>query len=161
MLLIIFIPKIIFADARDDKIKQLETSIDQYTQQIRAKENEAQSLANQISIFELQIKQTQAEIDVTNLTIAQLSSAIKQKENSITLKEKEIEKQNEILAQYLRQTARSDNGSLLEFLLKNQRFSDFFSDLNHLSNVQSQIQDTLVTIKGLKEKLTQEKDDLE
>lgn len=156
-----FIPKAVFADARDDKIKQLETLIDQYTQQIQEKESEAQSLANQISIFELQIKQIQAEIDATNLTISQLTSAIKQKENSIALKEKEIKNQEKILAQYLRQAARNDSGSLLEFLLKNDKFSDFFSDLNYLNNVQSQIQDTLATIKGLKDKLIQEKDDLE
>ena len=156
-----FIPKAVFADARDDKIKQLETLIDQYTQQIQEKESEAQSLANQIAIFELQIKQIQAEIDATNLTISQLTSAIKQKENSIALKEKEIKNQEEILAQYLRQAARNDSGSLLEFLLKNDKFSDFFSDLNYLNNVQSQIQDTLATIKGLKDKLIQEKDDLE
>lgn len=158
---IIFIPETILADTRDDKIKQLEASIDQYTQQIQEKEAQVQSLANQISIFELQIKQTQAEIDATKLTIAQLSSAIKQKENSIALKEKEIEKQNAILAQYLRQAARSDNGSLLEFLLKNDKFSDFFGDLNSLSNIQSQIQDTLATIKGLKDKLILEKENLE
>jgi len=161
LLFIAFITKAVFADVRDDKIKQLETLIDQYTQQIQEKENEAQSLTNQISIFELQIKQMQAEIDATNLTISQLTSAIKQKENSIALKEKEIDKQNEILAQYLRQTARNDSGSLLEFLLKNDKFSDFFSDLNYLSNVQNQIQDTLATIKGLKDKLVQEKGDLE
>ena len=158
---IIFIPEITFADTRDDKIKQLEASIDQYTQQIQEKGQQAQSLANQISIFELQIKQAQAEIDATNLTIARLSSAIKQKETSIALKEKEIEKQNAILAQYLRQAARSDNGSLLEFLLKNDKFSDFFGDLNSLSNIQSQIQDTLATIKGLKDKLISEKENLE
>ena len=156
-----FIPKAVFADARDDKIKQLEASIDQYSQQIQEKETQAQSLANQISIFELQIKQIQAEIDATNLTIAQLSSAIKQKENSIALKEKEIKKQNAILAQYLRQAARSDNGSLLEFLLKNDKFSDFFGDLNSLSNIQSQIQDALATIRGLKDKLILEKENLE
>lgn len=161
LLLIAFIPKAVFADARDDKIKQLETLIDQYTQQIQEKEAQAQSLANQISIFELQIKQMQAEIDATNLTISRLNSEIKQKENSIAQKEKEIEKQNEILAQYLRQTARNDSGSLLEFLLKNDKFSDFFSDLNYLSNIQSQIQDTLATIKGLKDKLILEKENLE
>ena len=156
-----FMPQAVFADARSDKIRQLEASIDQYNQQIQEKSKEAQSLANQISIFELQIKQAQAEIDATNLTIAQLSSAIKQKENSIALKEKEIARQNEILAKYLRQAARSDSGSLLEFLLKNNKFSDFFSDLNYISNVQSQIQETLAAIKTLKEKLIQEKEDLE
>jgi len=160
-LLFIFNTKAVFADARDDKIRELEGQIDQYSQQIQAKEREAQSFANQIVIFDLQIKQTQAEIDATNLTISRLNSEIKQKENNIAAKEKEIREQNDVLAQYLRQIARNDSRSLLEFLLKNQRFSDFFSDLNHLSNVQSQIQDTLVTIKGLKEKLTQEKDDLE
>jgi len=151
----------VLADARSDKIQQLEASIDQYTQQIQQKESEAQSLANQISIFELQIKQTQAEIDATNLTISELSSAIKEKESSIALKEKEITRQNEILAQYLREAARNDSGSFLEFLLKNDKFSDFFSDLNYSSNIQSSIQDTLATIKNLKEKLIQEKTDLE
>ena len=154
-------PKPVFADSQDDKIKQLEASIDQYTQQIQAKETEAQSLTNQISIFELQIKQIQAEIDATNLTISQLASAIKQKEKSIASEEKEIGRQNLILAEYLKQVARSDSGSFLEFLLKNKKFSDFFSDLNSLNNVQSQIQDTLATIKGLKEKLIKEKEDLE
>jgi len=154
-------PKLVFADSRDDKIKQLEASIDQYTQQIREKESEVQSLANQISIFELQIRQLQAEIDATNLTISQLSWAIKQKEKNIALEEKEIERQNGILAQYLREAARSDTGSFLEFLLKNNKFSDFFSDLNYSSNIQNQIQDTLATIKKLKDKLIQEKNDLE
>ncbi len=161
LLLLVFIPEAVFADARDDKIKQLETLIDEYTQQIQKKENEAQSLANQIAIFELQIKQIQAEIDATNLTIKQLASAISQKEADIVQKEKDINSQNALLARYLRQVARSDSGSLLEFLLKNDKFSDFFNDLNSLNDVQRQIQSTLVTIKGLKDKLTAEKDDLE
>ncbi|MDO8443480.1 MAG: hypothetical protein Q7S78_00610 [Candidatus Azambacteria bacterium] len=151
----------VFADARSDKIQQLEASIDQYAQQIQQKESEAQSLANQISIFELQIKQSQAEIDATNLTISGLSAAIKEKERSIALEEKEIARQNGILSQYLREAARNDSGSFLEFLLKNNKFSDFFSDLNYSSNIQSSIQDTLATIKNLKEKLIKEKTDLE
>ena len=150
-----------FADARNDKIKQLEASIDQYAQQIQQKESEAKSLANQISIFELQIKQSQAEIDATNLTISGLSAAIKEKERSIALEEKEIARQNGILSEYLRQAARNDSGSFLEFLLKNNKFSDFFSDLNYSSNIQSRIQETLGTIKKLKDKLIQEKTDLE
>ena len=151
----------VFADARSDKIQQLEASIDQYAQQIQKKESEARSLANQISIFELQIKQAQAEIDATNLTISGLSAAIKEKERSIALEEKEITKQNGILSQYLREAARNDSGSFLEFLLKNNKFSDFFSDLNYSSNIQSSIQETLGTIKKLKGKLILEKTDLE
>ncbi len=161
LFLIAFTSEAVFADLRDDKIKQLETLIDQYTQQIQEKGNEAQSLNNQISIFELQIKQIQAEIDATNLTIKQLASAINQKEADIAQKEKDINAQNALLAQYLRQVARSDSGSFLEFLLKNDKFSDFFNDLNSLNDVQRQIQGTLATIKGLKDKLIGEKDDLE
>ncbi len=167
MFLLCFLPfmalnaNAVFADARSDKIKQLEASIDQYAQQIQQKESEAQSLANQISIFELQIKQSQAEIDATNLTISGLSAAIKEKERSITLEEKEIIRQNGILSQYLREAARNDSGSFLEFLLKNNKFSDFFSDLNYSSNIQSRIQETLGTIKKLKNKLIQEKTNLE
>ncbi len=151
----------VFADERDDKIKQLEASIDGYNQEIQKRQSEAQSLSNQILIFELQIKQAQAEIDATNLVIKRLNSAISQKESSIAQKEREIKQQNILLAQYLRQIARSDGGSLLGFLLKNEKFSDFFNDINSLNNVQSQIHSTLEKIKELKEKLIKEKDDLE
>lgn len=158
----IIIPqKGVFADERDDKIKQLEASIDQYNQEIQKKQSEAQSLSTQISIFELQIKQAQAEIDATKLVIKRLNSAISQKESSIAEKELEIKQQNILLAQYLRQIARSDGGSLLGFLLKNEKFSDFFNDINSLNNIQSQIHFTLGKIKELKEKLIKEKDDLE
>jgi len=57
--------------------------------------------------------------------------------------------------------AYSDGSSLLGFLLKNDKFSDFFNDFNSLNNVQSKIQETLETIKELKEKLIKEKEDLE
>lgn len=148
-------------DDRDIKIKQLEGLIEQYNQEISKKQAEAQNLANQISIFELQVKQTQAEIDATNLSIKQLTSAINQKEKNIAEKEKEIGDQNVLLSRYLRQVQRSDEGSLLEFLLKNQKFSDFFNDLNSIGNIQNQIHDTLSKIKDLKEKLIKEKEDLE
>ena len=148
-------------DDRDAKIRQLENLIEQYNQEIAKKQTEAQNLANQISIFELQVKQAQAEIDATNLSIKQLISAINQKEKNIFQKEKEIGNQNVLLARYLKQVQRSDQGSLLEFLLKNRRFSDFFNDLNSISNIQNQIHDTLLKIKDLKEKLVKEKDDLE
>ena len=158
---LLVLPKGVFADERDDKIRQLESSIDGYNQEIQRRQSEAQSLSNQISIFELQIKQAKAEIDATNLVIKRLNSAIGQKESSIAQKEKEIKQQNILLAQYLRQIARSDGGSLISFLLKNGKFSDFFNDINSLSNVQSQIHGALEKIKELKEKLIKEKDDLE
>ncbi len=148
-------------DNRDAKISQLEGLIEQYNQEIAKKQTEAQNLANQISIFELQIKQAQAEIDATNLTIKQLASAIGQKEKNISLKEKEIGGQNILLARYLKQVQRSDEGSLLGFLLKNRKFSDFFNDLNSISNIQNQIHTTLSKIKDLKEKLITEKENLE
>lgn len=148
-------------DDRDAQIKQLESLVEQYNQEIAKKQTEAQNLANQISIFELQIKQTQAGIDATDLTIKQLTLAINQKEGKISQKEKEIEDQNTLLARYLRQVARNDQGSLLEFLLKNQKFSDFFNDLNSISNIQNQIHITLSKIKDLKEKLVKEKENLE
>lgn len=156
------IPSQVFAQAnRDDKIRQLENQIEQYNQEIAKKQTEAQSLANQVSIFELQIKQSQAEIDATNITIKQLTSAIGKKKENISQKEKEIEEQNISLAEYLRQVARSDQGSLLEFLLKNRKFSDFFNDLNSINNIQNQIHIALSTIKDLKEKLITEKEGLE
>ncbi len=162
-LFLIFITSQAFAqiDDRDAKISRLEGLIEQYNQEITKKQSEAQNLENQISIFELQIKQARAEIDATNLSIKQLTSAIGQKEKSISEKEKEIEDQNVLLARYLREVARSDGGSLLEFLLKNQKFSDFFNDLNSISNIQNQIHDTLSKIKDLKEKLEKEKGALE
>lgn len=148
-------------DGKDEKIRQLENQIEQYNQEIVKKQSEAQSLANQVSIFELQIKQAQAEIDATTITIKELALAIVKKEANISQKEKEIKEQNILLATYVREVARNDQSSLLEFLLKNRKFSDFFNDLNSIGNIQNQIHITLSNIKDLKEKLIKEKEELE
>ncbi len=145
----------------NEKIRQLEAQIDAYNQEMAKKRSEAASLANEIAIFDLEIKQSQAEINAVNLTIANLKSAIRQKESVIGQKEKEIAGQLALLGEFLRQAARNDAGSLLEFLLKNAKFSDFFNNLQQLNNVQRQIQGTLFSIRELKIKLTSEKEDLE
>lgn len=149
------------AGSPDDRIRQLESQIDSYNQEIQKKENEAQSLAGQIAIFDFQIKQAQLEIDATNLAIRQLVSSIGQKEKDIAKKQADIETQNNLLSKYLREAANADTNSLFELILKNRRFSDFFNDLNYNSNIQSKIQDTLAIIKNLKLKLQSEKNDLE
>lgn len=146
---------------RDARIQQLEAQIDGYNQEIQKYQSQAASLSTELAIFDLQIKQIQAEIDATTLTIQSLKGEIGAKESDIAKKEAQINHENALLSQYLREVSHNESSSLFEFLLRNRRFSDFFNDLNYLNNVQVKIQKTLATIKDLRAKLVDEKEDLE
>lgn len=160
-LVFVFLPSPIKAQSIDERIRTLENQIEVYNREIQKKQNEVQSLSGQIAIFDFQVKQAQLQIDATTLAIRQLAGEIRQKEKDIAKRQAEINRQNILLGQYLREAAFGDSISLLEFILKNRRFSDFFSDLNYNSNIQAGIQNTLTTIKNLKAKLIDEKNDLE
>lgn len=158
---LMFSAEAIFAQDSDERIRQLESQIDDYNQEIQRYQSQAASLSSELAIFDLQIKQIQAEIDATTLTIQSLKREIAFKEADIAEKEAKINHENALLAQYLREVSHNESSSLFEFLLRNRRFSDFFNDLNYLNNVQVKIQKTLVAIKDLRAKLVDEKNDLE
>ncbi len=125
--------------AQKEKIKQLEQTIGTYQKNIQAKQTEAISLKNQISIIDNHGAAVQAEIDLTKEKISVTQNEIDLLQISISDKEKVIAKQKEILAKLIQNIQADDQRNYLEILATNDSFADFYNQARYLENVYSDL----------------------
>jgi len=145
----------------ENQIKQKQEEIDQYQQQIQANQQKARTLNNEIQILEDQIDQIMVEMKQIDLVIRKSTLNIQEIDEQIDNFEEQINQKKELLAEYIRAVAYSDQETLLEVVLKNDKFSDFFDQLEAIETVQGEIQNVLAVVKELKGELENEKGELE
>ncbi len=168
LLLALAMPFLIQAASIDDlkqdlenQIKQKEQEINQHQNNINQNQQKAKTLENDIDILEGQINQIRAEIGQVDLMIQKSTLNIQGIDSQIYDLESRVNEKKDLLGEYLRTMARYDQESLLEVILKNNKFSDFFDELNALETVQEQIQSILAAIQVIKNELQGQKDELE
>jgi len=145
----------------ENQIKQKQEEINQYQQKIGQNQQKARTLNNEIQILEDQISQFRLEIKQIDLTIQKSSLNIQGLNSQIDGLEQGIDQKKGLLAEYIRTVAYSDQETLLEVILKNEKFSDFFDEINALESVQEETQSVLGVIQGLKVELEEEKEKIE
>ena len=145
----------------ENQIKQKQTEINQYQQSIQENQQKARTLKNEIQILEDQINKMRLEIKQIDLVIEESTLNIQEIGVQINDLENKIEQEKDRLAEYIRLVAYYDQETLLEVVLRNDKFSDFFDEINALESVQEEIQSVLGAIRGLKDKLEEQKLDLE
>jgi peptidoglycan hydrolase CwlO-like protein len=145
----------------ENQIKQKQQEINQYQQKISENQQKAKTLKNEIQILEDQISQIRLEINQIDLTIQRSTLNIQEIDGQINDLEERVDQKKDLLAEYIRTVARYDQETLLEVILKNDKFSDFFDEINALESVQEKIQGILTTIQRLKEDLQDQKAELE
>lgn len=145
----------------ENQIKQKQEEINQYQGQIGENQKKAKTLKNEIQILEDQIKKIKLEINQIDLTIQKSTLNIQEIDEEISNLQTKIDQKKDLLAVYIRLVEQYDQETLLEVILKNEKFSDFFDQLNALESVQKKIQSILGAIQALKEELEEQKGDLE
>lgn len=145
----------------EKQIQEKQTEINQYQDKIEENQEAAQSLKTEIQILENQIDRIWAEISQIDLVIEKSNLDIQEIDGQIDQLETRISQQKDLLAGYIRAVAYTDQETLLEVVLKNEKFSDFFDQLNALESVQEEIQSILEAINSLKDKLSEQRGDLE
>jgi peptidoglycan hydrolase CwlO-like protein len=145
----------------ENQIRQKQEEINQYQQQIQENQQKANTLKNEIQILEDQINQIQLEIGQIDLVIQKSTLNIQEIDGQIDILEDQISQKKNLLAEYVRTVAYADQETLLEVVLKNDKFSDFFDQLNAMETVQGEIHNVLAVVQGLKDKLEGHKGDLE
>lgn len=136
-----------------DKNKSLQTldqKADEIAKLIEQKQSTKQTLENELALIENRVKKTeisierkQTEIDKTNLTIEETSLLIAGKEQQIDLQKLQ-------LGSLVREINRQDQQGKLEILLKNDNISEFFSYIQRLEDVQSNVRVALGSVKAAK-----------
>jgi len=145
----------------EDQIKQKQAEINQYQQQIQENQNKSKTLKNEIQILEDQISQVQLEIKQIDLVIQKSTLNIQEIDSQINVLEGQINQKKDLLAEYIRMVAYADQETLLEIILKNEKFSDFFDQLNALETAQGEIHNVLASIHEVKEELNSRKLEIE
>ncbi|MFH1671560.1 MAG: lytic murein transglycosylase [Candidatus Portnoybacteria bacterium] len=145
----------------ENQIKQKQEEIDQYQQKIGETQQQSGSLRNEIQILENEISKFKAEINQIDLVIQKSTLNIREIDGQISSLISDMNEKRDLLAEYIRIVARYDQETLLEVVLKNNKFSDFFDEINAFESVQDNIQTTLAIVQALRDDLEDEREEIE
>lgn len=146
-----------FAETDAEKRARIEAQLQQVEKQmllqqqlVDGKQEERQSLERDLDILDAQVRKAQLGIQARALAISSLTDQIGDKEELIEILNYRLDKQRISLAELLRQTETVDDFSLVEILLSNENFSDFFSDVESFRAVKKSLNDSLNALAEIK-----------
>ncbi|MGI6347979.1 MAG: murein hydrolase activator EnvC family protein [Patescibacteria group bacterium] len=138
------------------QMEALQKKQEEYAKLIKAKEQEQDTLQNQLEILDAKLKQSELEIDQTNIEISKNNLEIKKIEIDLENKTEQIEKEKEHIATLLKLLHKQSQSSPLEILLLNNSLADFINQLTYLENTGEEISHSLASLKIAKEKMDQQ-----
>jgi len=139
--------------ALENQLVQLEQQIDQYEGQVVGYQQQGKNLKGQITILNDKIAKLNLQIQAVNLTLGQLNKKIDETQGQIEVTEKNIEFRRGALGKLVQSLYENQRASFLEVFLKNPRLSDFFSNINNITIVQSNLRIAIEEITDLKNDL--------
>ena len=142
------------------QLRELEQQIDQYEGQVSTYRKQGNNLKDEIVRLNSKISKLNLQIKAINLTLTELDRKIGDTEDQIGSTEQEIAQNRAALASLLRNIYHSDQASLIEIFLQKPRLSDFFTDLNSIASLQSNLRVALGEFVSLNGQLTELKDEL-
>ena len=152
----------------DEKIAQLRQQIEVLEQQaeelrgsIAQTQEEADTIQKKIDNINAQVKAIQLQIQSTGVKIQKTGIEIVGVQGSIGEAQQKIELQKTTIAGLLLAVDKRDSESLLEILLKNRDLSDYFRQVQYVSDINSTLLSVVDGLKKTKEKLGEQKSDLE
>lgn len=129
---------------------QVERQIFQSKALVEEKQQERQSLERDLDIIDGEINKAQLGIQARALALQEITSQIEDKEELLIVLEDRLDKQRKSLAELIRQTEAVDDFSLVEVLLSNKNFSEFFTDVESFRAVKQSLNDSLEILKEIK-----------
>ncbi|OHA08677.1 MAG: hypothetical protein A3B37_01910 [Candidatus Sungbacteria bacterium RIFCSPLOWO2_01_FULL_59_16] len=148
-------------ESLERELAQLESEAAKLDQTIAETQSEAKTLERQVKLFESEIKRRELEIRRLALAIRQAEIDIQLKVASVEELAARIGKNRTILARNVARLYEYDQENMLVVLAKNETLSDFFTALDNVRSLQAQIGELVGELKGTKEQVEREKEELE
>ncbi len=150
-------PSLSFAETEAERKARLEGQLQVVERQIlqqrvlvEDKQQERQSLERDITIINGEIKKAELGIEAREIAINSLTSQIGDKAEVIEILNDRLVKQKQSLAKIMRETSAADDFSLVEIMLTNKNFSEFFSDVDNFHAVKASLNDSLYALAEIK-----------
>ncbi|MBD3244771.1 MAG: hypothetical protein GF335_02145 [Candidatus Moranbacteria bacterium] len=122
-------------DQKQQELSEIEEKIKKYENLVEKKQNQQSTLNNQIEIIEAQVDKTNQKISETQKRMKVLKLEIESLELKIEQKKIEIEKKQKILGELIKGIYHSKSISSIEVLLKYDSISEYFSQMEKLSQI--------------------------
>jgi len=148
-------------DEKGKKIEELQQQIDQYNQNIATKQKEQASIENEISMFDDRIAKKNLNIEAQENLIEKLTLEITDLETKISDKEDEILSEKDDLSDMIRKMYEYDQKTYLEVTIGNNNFSEYFTQLKYIEQLEKSTKDALDHLKTLKSTLEGQKENLD
>lgn len=146
---------------KKDKITDLRKQIDVYKKNISARQAEKVSLENEISIIEDKVAQKELDAQAMQHEIDELALEIQQADIEIQNKSDEIELHKTRLAEFVRRVYEQNDRDVIELIILNENFSQFYDTMKDFADTQEQVKNSLAQIKQLKEQLSTQRSNLD
>ncbi len=148
--------------ALQNELNILEKQIADQQKIIATTQAQGASLSRDISVLQAKINEKQLEIRKIDGTISSLSGQILDKNVELVNLSDTLVRQKQALSDSLRNMATFDgSNNFVTFILNDKSLSQFFEDVNKLSDLQNTINTNVNKIKDTTNKVTQVKSDLE
>jgi len=140
-------------DQKRGEIKQVQSKINGYNAEIKAKQKEARTLNREVSIYQSRIGKNELEIKETKLAIETAELEVGDIENKIVEGEEKVERDKRMLKNMIKTLYSYEQDSMLEVLMTRNNISDFFNEVNAAKSIENKIFKTIVSLKVEKEEL--------
>jgi len=141
-------------DEKKDFIKKIEKQIAERQAQINQERAKASSLQNQISILDNRVEQVKLDITATETKLEELNLEIDLIETEVDKLDKNIVKQKNIIAEFIRNINTDGHKSMLEIIATYDSFSDFYSQLQYLQTIEHDLGKSTKTLSLQKNELS-------
>ncbi len=146
---------------KQQEIQQLEEEVKQHQRDIEVVGDEKKTLQSAVKVIDVTRKKlatditlTQRKIDTASLSIEELGIEIKDKEIRISRSKDAVGKIIRLLHEFSQET-------LIELMLANQSLSEVFTDADHLSRLEEEMAEQIVSLKALQTEFVKKKGDAE
>lgn len=138
------------------QLENIQKRQEEYSRLIKVKEQEQDSLQNQLELLDNRLKKSELEIEEANLEISKNDLEIKKIEIDIANKNEQIEKEKDRISALLKLMYKQGQASPLEIMLLNNSLADFLNQMTYLENTSEELSDSLTSLKRNKEEMDEQ-----
>lgn len=136
---------------KQNELDQLEESSRQYADRINEARQQSVSLNAQLNLLENQITKLTLDAKATEIMIEKTRLEIESAQFQAEKEQEEIDQHKSRLREYIKLIHKEDQRSLLEMLLLNNSFSEFFNQINYIESIQADLKSSIDRLELLKE----------
>jgi len=145
----------------EKQLAHLEELIEKQQVLLNEKSGERKTLERDMAILDAEIEQARIAIDAQNIAIADLKNDIFDKEATILELSNKIDRERESLAGLVRRTAELDEQSLVELVLSEHSFAEFFEEYDSFATIKLALYESFRELEALRSNEREVKEELQ